>query len=229
MSNNTQPFEPAQFTPTQFDSAEVKASFGNDLVKFIRNGFKWADFTDFVYKKLSNCFMHIAHYDRRGFFHTWFDDPTKIREWLDYVASATPVGSAAHTYSDFERAFQVWIRENRAEIQSVIEGNADEKQALADDEGEKVEFVVVAISSNTGDFGHKQHILVGRNGVGFFGYRQPSAHVPGNEDLEQGRVFEWTVDANGMPVERTEWFETSNPMPDRAPDAVIEEAFANAV
>jgi len=228
MSNNTQPFEPAQFTPTQFSTAEVKASFGNDLVRFMLNGFKWADFSDFVYKNLSNCFGHIAHYNRSGFFDTWFSEPNQIRAWLDYVASATPVGSASHTYSDFEREFQVWLRENRAAIESVIEGGDEAKQALSDAAGEKVEFIVYAISSNTGPFGHKQHIVIGRNGVGFKGDRQPSAHAPGNEDLERGRVFEWEVDADGMPVERNKWFEHTSRLPDKAPDAVIEEAFAIA-
>ena len=228
MSNNTQPFEPARFTPTQFSTAEVKASFGNDLVRFMLNGFKWADFSDFVYKNLSNYFGHIAHYNRSGFFDTWFSEPNQIRAWLDHVASATPVGSPSHTFSDFERAFQVWLSENRNEIRAAIEGKGSEQQALADNAGEKVEFIIVAVSKNTGPFGHKQHILVGRNGVGFKGERQPSAHVPGNEDLAEGRVFEWTVDAEGMPVERHQWFETTSKMPDKAPDEVIEEAFAIA-
>jgi len=227
MSNNTpKPFSADSFTDTQFHTAEDKAKFGNDLVRFILNGFKWSDFTGPVYSRLSNCFGHIAHYNRLVFFDTWFSEPRQIREWLDWVAGATPVGSASHTFSDFERAFQVWIRENRTEIQSVIEDGDEAKQALSDAKGDTVQFVVVAISKNTGAFGHKRHILVGRNGVAFDGDRQPAAHAPGNEDLREGQTFEWEVDAEGMPVERHKWFEHTSKRPEPVPDAVIEEAFA---
>ena len=223
------PFKAEQFTPTEFYSAEVKAKFGNDLVKFILNGFQYKDFSKSVYQHLRNCFGHIAHYNQPGFFNNWFSDTEKIQKWLDWIIEKTPVGSPSYTFSDVERAIQSWSVVNQAEIQSVISNYGKKENALAEQAGTEVEFAIAAISSNSGSFGHKEYIVLGRNGVCFKGHRQPSENAPGNKDLKKGDTFIWEVDADGMPRNWIEWFETAYKMPDQAPQAVIDEAFAQKI
>jgi hypothetical protein len=54
-------FTAAEFTPTQWASAEGKAKFANTLMKFIANEFPRQSFTRSLYHRLSNTFGHIAH------------------------------------------------------------------------------------------------------------------------------------------------------------------------
>jgi len=63
-------------------------------------------------------------------------------------------------------------------------------------------FKVVAVSSNTGSFGHKNHVLLSRSGKAFDGWRQPKVNS-GNPDLVPGDELEFEVDAKGNPVN---WF-----------------------
>jgi len=217
------PFKAEQFTPTQFSSAANKAEFGNDLISFMLKGFRYADFSDMLYTKLSSCFGHIAHYSRRGFYDTWFSDAEQIQSWIERTTESHPVGSPEHTFSDVERCIQSWFALNMTEIQSVIFDRNEKENATAEQAGEEVEFIIVAISSNTGSFGHKNHIVLGRNGVGFHGARQPKAHGS-NRDLVKNEIHSWKVDANGMPT-NCDLFETKTPMPEPAPQAVIDEVF----
>ncbi len=65
-------FADDQFTPTKWSTAEEKASFANDLLAFIMSGFPKTKFTQKLYQRLSNCFSHIAEYDRDNFYAVWF-------------------------------------------------------------------------------------------------------------------------------------------------------------
>ena len=56
-------FTAAEFTPTQWASAEDKAKFANALMKFIANEFPRQSFTKPLYQRLSNTFGHIAHHE----------------------------------------------------------------------------------------------------------------------------------------------------------------------
>jgi hypothetical protein len=47
-------FTAAEFTPTQWASAEGKAKFANTLMKFIANEFPRQSFTRSLYHRLSN-------------------------------------------------------------------------------------------------------------------------------------------------------------------------------
>jgi len=66
----------------------------------------------------------------------------------------------------------------------------------------KEKFVVAAISSNHGSFGHKNHVLVSESGKAFDGLRQPYAHAR-YPDLSVGDVLEFEIDKSGAP---TNWF-----------------------
>ncbi len=226
MSNHPKPFSPDQFTHAQCGSPQDKADFGNNLVAFILGGYKFADFTDALYKRLSMTFGHIAHYDRRGFYSEWFSDGNSILQWIDYIRNYTPLGSAEWTFSDLEREFKGWIERNLPTLMEHLQDKADQEEQTAEAAGSSVEFKVIAISLNTGPFGHRQHILIGRNAVMVKGDRQPSMHNPTLEDLKEGDILTFEVDANGSPINwNSNGFEFMDTHPDEVPEKVMAEAW----
>lgn len=99
-------FSSTQFTATQFDSAEVKAAFGNHFLRFVRSGFERSLFTKAFYNRLSMCFSHIAHSDLCTFYETWFaDDEARLR-FLLHTLRFPCYGDPKFTYSDVEREIQ---------------------------------------------------------------------------------------------------------------------------
>jgi hypothetical protein len=67
-------FSSDTFTATKGDSGEVKAEFVNKLCRFMAADFKEPLFTKVLYRRLSLCFGHIAHYNSLGFFEHFFHD-----------------------------------------------------------------------------------------------------------------------------------------------------------
>ena len=100
------PFLPSDFEATLFSSGAEKANFGNELLRFFDTGYKLDAFTGKLYQRLSNCFGHIAHCDRHGFFETWFASDEKALRFLQHLLNAPCWGDAKHTFSDVERAVQ---------------------------------------------------------------------------------------------------------------------------
>jgi hypothetical protein len=98
-------FTADQFVATQWDGAEAKADFANKLAKFIAADFKQSLFTKALYRRLSNTFGHIAHYDIHGFYGTFFHTIAGKIEFLDQTLQYPCYGDSAFTYSDVERAF----------------------------------------------------------------------------------------------------------------------------
>lgn len=109
-------FTAAEFTPTQWASAEDKAKFANALMKFIANEFPRQSFTRSLYQRLSNTFGHIAHTNVDGFEQTlsWphFGDPT-------------------FTFCDVERAVKRRLRAARViDIFRLLEADATRRREL---------------------------------------------------------------------------------------------------
>ena len=59
----TPAFVAADFVPTQWDTAEQKAKFANALLTFVAQDFPRSKFHESFYRRLSNTFGHIAHYN----------------------------------------------------------------------------------------------------------------------------------------------------------------------
>jgi hypothetical protein len=55
-------FSPCDFIATQWNSADEKAWFANILCRFIESDFRRTLWTRRLYRRLSLCFGHIAHY-----------------------------------------------------------------------------------------------------------------------------------------------------------------------
>jgi hypothetical protein len=102
-------FTDDQFTPTKFNTAEDKASFANAFVQFVESGFDQRRFTDKLYRRLSNTFGHIAHFNRLGFWETFFTTTGDKVRFLEIVLSYPCYGDPAWTFSDVERALQSWL------------------------------------------------------------------------------------------------------------------------
>jgi hypothetical protein len=129
-------FSPSQFTPTQWDSAEDKAWFANQFVRFIRSACDERYFTTKFYRRLSCCFGHIAHYNKDGFWNEFFMDfPDTIR-FLDWTLHHPCNGDPACTYSDVERALQDWLEadETLRRFRSALEA---ERRAIEEYEVER--------------------------------------------------------------------------------------------
>lgn len=108
----TKLFHPTRFKPTKWEEAEKKSTFAIGLVRFIESGCNRNLFHKALYRRLSMCFGHIAHYNQYGFFEEWFSDAHAIDRWKNHVKTWTIYGDPEYTYSDVERALQAYAREN---------------------------------------------------------------------------------------------------------------------
>jgi len=106
-------FKPEQFTPTSCYTAQDKADFANWFVSFCKAGFPEKMFTERFYDMLRNCFHHIAHFNRMGFYGEWFSDEGKKLAFLKHTAECQLYGSdPEYTFIDVERVLQQWVRES---------------------------------------------------------------------------------------------------------------------
>jgi hypothetical protein len=123
-------FTADQFTPTKFDTAEDKAKFANQFVKFVSSGFKQSNFTKAFYRRLSMTFGHIAHYNQYGFWDTFFTNVNDKVAFIEQSLNHPCYGDPAWTYSDVERALQTWLVENKVHIN--LRQEADEERTASD-------------------------------------------------------------------------------------------------
>ena len=106
-------FAAADFVPTQWDSAEQKAKFANALMRFVADDFPRSKFHESFYRRLSNTFGHIAHYDSAGFYEHFFLRAKDKLEFLEQCAEWPCFGDPAYTYSDVERAVSARLRKSQ--------------------------------------------------------------------------------------------------------------------
>ena len=123
------PFVAAQFVPTQWNTAEAKAKFGNTYLHFVDSEFQRSLFTKQFYNQLSNCFFHIAHCNVHGFYEVWFRALADRLRFLKHTLEFPCYGDPSYTFSDVEREIQREVRRRnyveRYEIRA-----AEERQAL---------------------------------------------------------------------------------------------------
>ena len=99
-------FEDDRFQATRFDSGADKARFANHFLRFMSKGFPEQSFTQAFYRRLSLCFSHIAHYDRHGFWGTFFTSTEGRIEFIDHTLRGGGYGDPAWTYCDVELAIR---------------------------------------------------------------------------------------------------------------------------
>ena len=104
------PFLPSEFAPTKFSSAADKADFGNALLNFLDAGCPQELFSTKLYHRLSMSFGHIAHYDRSGFYDTWFTQARHRAAFVEKTLRWPCHGDPEFTFSDVEYAIQHVMR-----------------------------------------------------------------------------------------------------------------------
>jgi hypothetical protein len=126
-------FTAEQFTPTQWDDAQTKANFGCKFIKFVASDFDPRRFSQAFYRRLSLTFGHIAHYNRQGFYATFFTTTEDKVRFLRMTLNHPCYGDHSYTYADVERAIQGWLR------QSGILAKYEERLADERETGERTE------------------------------------------------------------------------------------------
>jgi hypothetical protein len=128
-----QMFRAEHFVPTKWDTAEDKAWFANQFVKFVGSGFSENYFTKRFYDRLNGCFGHIAHYDLHGFWNHFFESQEGKVQFLKQCMTHTCVGDPEWTYSDVERKLVEWLKANDAWAKAVADRRAEvEKRERAE-------------------------------------------------------------------------------------------------
>lgn len=118
MSKLTEPaFKAGDFIGTQSTNSLEKAKFANHLLRFIDKGFPETLFHRQFYQRLSCCFRHIAHYDRMGFYTTWFSDERKRYNWVINALQYGCFGQPEYTFCDVERAIQERLKRDGVLLQ----------------------------------------------------------------------------------------------------------------
>jgi hypothetical protein len=105
------PFLPSEFVSTKFSSAAEKAEFGNALLRFLDADCPQELFTKKLYQRLSMTFGHIAHYDRWGFYDTWFTRARHRAAFVEKMLRWPCHGDPKFTFSDVEYAIQQVMRQ----------------------------------------------------------------------------------------------------------------------
>ncbi len=168
-----QPFAADRFTATPHSTAAEKAQFCATFTRFVLGGFPRGMFKSAFYRRLSNIFGHIAHYDVGGFWEVWFADPAKQRQFVQNIHQYVPLGDPRFCWVDVERELKSWAVMNAAAIDAVLsesersfaeaaEAETDRRAALVGKTCQR--FTVVAKSSNLGAFGHRQYIMCAQDG-----------------------------------------------------------------
>lgn len=128
-------FTADSFTATKWDDADTKARFARQFVRFVESDFSERQFTQVFYKRLSLTFGHIAHFNRHGFYETFFASTEGKVRFLRQTLRHPCWGDPSYTYSDVERALQSWLRQNgvldRHERRLAEEQEAAERAELA--------------------------------------------------------------------------------------------------
>ena len=104
-------FRAEQFTPTKFSTAEDKAKFANQFIKFVESKFSLEQFPEWFYNRLSMTFGYIAHNDRMGFYNTFFTTVMDRIDFIKHTIHADCFGQPEFTYSDVEKALIKWIKD----------------------------------------------------------------------------------------------------------------------
>jgi hypothetical protein len=124
VSSKIATFTAAQFVATNFESAAEKASFANNLMRFLESDCPRSQFTQKLYDHLSDCFQHIAECDKDGFYSVWFATAVEKLDFLKNLLQSPCYGDPQWTFSDVECALQTAISDTTLLAQYQLRANA---------------------------------------------------------------------------------------------------------
>ncbi len=130
---SSEPVPAALFKDSPFLTANEKKKVLHDWNKFIKNGYAWSCFTDRIYKHLSLHCGYIAHFNRIGFYQTYWreDVPALARErnmavrpvpeifynWVPFLAQYT----VRSDYDDVNTAMMYSLRSSLIALRKELE------------------------------------------------------------------------------------------------------------
>ena len=76
-----------EFRDVEFMSGKEKGLVLKQWVRFVESGFERKHFTDRLYKHLINHCSFIAHYNRDGFYQTYFGEKSNTAKFIDQFTS----------------------------------------------------------------------------------------------------------------------------------------------
>jgi hypothetical protein len=110
MGQNLIPQAPS-FTAMSGATAADKLKFYAHFQRFVESDFAKERFPEWFYNRLRQTFGHIAHYDREGFYNTFFRTTAGKLEFVEGTLQYRCYGDPAFTYSDVERELIGWLNE----------------------------------------------------------------------------------------------------------------------
>jgi hypothetical protein len=114
------------FSDAQFMSAREKALVQKAWVRFLKNGLREEDFSDRLYTHLMLHCSFIAHYDRVGFYATYFENGADTKRFLAQFdkrgeSHSVEYGGSWWLNGDFEDVNRAMIEEASMYIPTLME------------------------------------------------------------------------------------------------------------
>jgi len=115
----------SHFTDAQYMTAAQKRRVLGDWVCFFETGMELKRFTKRLYEHLTLHCSFIAHFNRQGFYQTYFADPEALQRFLDQFDRSKGCVST-------EYGMTYWIRDGNDVSQAFYDLNSALVDAIAD-------------------------------------------------------------------------------------------------
>lgn len=113
------------FRDSQFMSAREKELVLKAWVRFLRHGLRWQDFGRRLYEHLHLHCSFIAHYNRRGFYDTYFEAGETTARFLSQFDKRGECRSVEYggmwRHGEYENLAEAMIEEGVAYIPALLE------------------------------------------------------------------------------------------------------------
>lgn len=130
-----------QFSDAEFMSAKEKSLVLRDWIKFFKRGLRFEDFTERLYKHLINHCSFIAHYNRAGFFSTYFDRPQDTSHFLNQFDRSKGCVCVEYGMTHWIRCQQYYDL-NNAMVDAIAEMLPDLRERAKDKEVENAQLAL---------------------------------------------------------------------------------------
>ena len=115
-------FYARHFQPTAWDTAEEKAEFANQFIRFVESDFSRQSFTGKFYQRMVCMFGFHAFPNSQNFWDHYFGDEAGRRRFVLSCVGHRHTGDAATTYADVHARLQEWLRARFAALITEADG-----------------------------------------------------------------------------------------------------------
>jgi hypothetical protein len=110
-------FHARHFQPTEWDTAEEKAEFANQFVRFVESGFSRQFFTGKFYQRMVCMFGFHAFPNSQNFWEYYFGAEAGRMRFIESCLERRHEGDPARTYADVHSFLQLWLEERFSALQ----------------------------------------------------------------------------------------------------------------